>query len=216
MSFILEACVDTLDASIRAFKNEASQIELCSRLDLDGLTPSFELTEMVVKAVSCPVKIMIRCREGHFYYSDNEIAEMKKMILEFKKLAIGGFVFGALTPMDNDLHNNVLDMDAITQICDYASPFPVTIHKAIDLCTDPVEEIHRFGKLGIVHSVLSSGGKESAIEGLPMLNNMHRAALMYGVHIIAAGKITKDKLNYLKSNTSITHFHGKRITELSQ
>ena len=39
MLIIKEACVDTLKDAIEAEKNGADRIELCSRLDLEGLTP---------------------------------------------------------------------------------------------------------------------------------------------------------------------------------
>ena len=36
---LVEACVETLEEALQAEKNGAHRIELCSRLDLDGLTP---------------------------------------------------------------------------------------------------------------------------------------------------------------------------------
>ncbi|MBK9255618.1 MAG: copper homeostasis protein CutC [Saprospiraceae bacterium] len=212
MSYIIEACAETLETCKSAFHNGANQLELCSRLDLDGLTPSFELAERVIKSVSCPVKIMIRSREGDFYYSDEEIADMKKTIDEFKKLDVGGFVFGALSDSGVDGGSIGLDLHNIQQICSIASPYPVTLHKAIDFCSYPLKEIHRIGKLKIINSILSSGGKESAVDGILMLNEMYHVAATYSIDIIAAGKITGNNLPYLKSKTKISHFHGKQIT----
>ena len=45
---IKEACVETVEQAIKAEKNGADQIELCSRLDLDGLTPDFDVIRKVL------------------------------------------------------------------------------------------------------------------------------------------------------------------------
>ena len=48
MLIIKEACVDTLKDAIEAEKNGADRIELCSRLDLEGLTPEKILIDNVI------------------------------------------------------------------------------------------------------------------------------------------------------------------------
>ena len=47
MQIIKEVCVDTFIDAINAEKNGADSIELCGRLDLDGLTPSRRLIKKV-------------------------------------------------------------------------------------------------------------------------------------------------------------------------
>ncbi len=42
---LLEACVESLNEAILAEKLGAHRLELCSRLDLDGLTPDYNLIE---------------------------------------------------------------------------------------------------------------------------------------------------------------------------
>ena len=39
-NILLEACVETLDEALLAQKKGADRVEICSRLDLDGLTPN--------------------------------------------------------------------------------------------------------------------------------------------------------------------------------
>ena len=69
----LEACVETLEEAILAERNGANRLELCSRLDLDGLTPNLNLTKKIMEKISIPIKVMIRERGGNFVYSDDEI-----------------------------------------------------------------------------------------------------------------------------------------------
>ena len=47
-NIILEACVETYEEAIKAEKNGVHRMELCARLDLDGLTPDKELIQDVV------------------------------------------------------------------------------------------------------------------------------------------------------------------------
>ena len=59
LNFTKEACVDNIRDAINVEKRGADQIELCSRLDLDGLTPSKKLILQTIRRVSIPIKIMI-------------------------------------------------------------------------------------------------------------------------------------------------------------
>ena len=50
MGLILESCVETYEEAIKVERGGANRIELCSRLDLGGLTPSKELVKKLVTA----------------------------------------------------------------------------------------------------------------------------------------------------------------------
>ena len=83
-TLILEACVESCDEAILAEKNGANRLELCSHLDLDGLTPDFDLTKQVLEKVNIPVKVMVRPRAGDFVYTDMELQKMQAEIDQFK------------------------------------------------------------------------------------------------------------------------------------
>ena len=55
MQIIKEVCVDSLDDAINAEKNGANRIELCGRLDLDGLTPSKDLIKSAFSILKIPI-----------------------------------------------------------------------------------------------------------------------------------------------------------------
>ena len=63
---VIEACVETLAEALQAMSHGAHQLEVCSDLDADGLTPTPELLELITSEVNIPVKPMIRSRAGHF------------------------------------------------------------------------------------------------------------------------------------------------------
>ena len=131
----LEACVENLEEAILAEKKGANRLELCSRLDLDGLTPNLNLTKKVMEKISIPIKVMIRERDGNFVYSDDEILSMQNQIENFKSIGVLEVVFGTLNI------NNKVDIQVTTRLAKHAFPMNVTFHKASDQTTNILSEL---------------------------------------------------------------------------
>jgi copper homeostasis protein CutC len=116
---LLEVCVETSAAAIEALRSGASRIELCTSLDVGGLSPSFHLIEEVMRVMDAelfgkeeilPLQIMVRFSAPSFVYSEFELDKMVDYIAGVKNLndkmkeeGIGprrafftGFVFGCL------------------------------------------------------------------------------------------------------------------------
>jgi copper homeostasis protein len=207
-NLILEACVETLEEAIRAEQNGARRLEFCARLDLDGLTPDVDLTKQVLDQISIPVKVMIRPRDGDFVYTDKEFEQMKREVEVFKEMRVQGVVFGILD------EGNHLDIDRIREIANLAAPLEVTVHKAIDLCADPVTEAVALSKISAVDCVLTSGGAMTAIEGQEVIRRMIVEAAP--LRVIAAGRITTSNLAEVHRLIGGSEYHGRRIVrELS-
>jgi len=206
----LEACTDSLAQSEVAAKCGVHSIELCSELELGGLTPSTALIHEVIKAVSIPVKIMIRLRGGNFSYDQAEVADMMRKIQELKAFNIGGFVIGA-TRIDDITKATTLDMSVIYQLCRAAYPVPVTIHKAIDECDDLVAEVQRLQSISNIEFILSSGGKQTALDGASKLNEMLEASPK--INIIGAGKVTQKNIKLIHQKANLKYYHGRQIIE---
>ena len=68
IEFLKESCVESLSEAISAEKNGANLIELCAKLNEDGLTPSANLIKDVQSNIMIPIKVMIRPRKGDFEY----------------------------------------------------------------------------------------------------------------------------------------------------
>jgi copper homeostasis protein len=132
---IKEACVETLEEALSAQKKGADRIELCADLSNDGLTPDMELMHNVCTSLKIPVMVMIRPRAGNFIYSATEITRMKHEIDQAKKAGAAGIVLGLLTP-----DNNIDELNT-RKLAGYASPLPVTFHKAIDIMENPVRGV---------------------------------------------------------------------------
>jgi copper homeostasis protein len=68
---LIEAYVETLDQALAAQTSGADRLELCGPGD-GGLTPTIDIVNQIVEAVSIPTHVMIRPRAGDFNYSPDE------------------------------------------------------------------------------------------------------------------------------------------------
>lgn len=200
---ILEACAETLSQSVNAARKGADRLELCDRLDLDGITPPPDLIRAVKAAVSIPVRVMIRPRGGSFIYSAEEIEIMKRDIMMCHDIGVDGVVLGILT------EDNMLDIQSMRPLIALAGPMNVVIHKAIDLTADPLSEMRRLQAVEGVTAILTSGGQETALAGAGLIRQMVAAREHLG--IIAAGRINNDNLETIRQMTGASEFHGKKI-----
>ena len=183
---IKEVCVESFSEALAAEKRGADRIELCDNLYLGGTTPS-----------------IIRPRGGNFHYSKEEIEIMKEDIKVCKSLGAKGVVLGVLTT------DNKVDFETLKELVDLASPMEVTFHKAVDELENPVEVIDRFVEIG-VKRILSSGTKETALEGKDILNAMIKKA-DNRIIILIAGKVTSDNFEEVAAAIPSTEYHGKKI-----
>ncbi len=203
-TIIREACVDTAENAFRAEKEGASRIELCSRLDLDGLTPGRELMEEVCSKIQIPVHAMVRPRAGNFVYSDNELEQMKDHIDLCRDCGAAGVVLGVL----ND--QSEIDIKATAMLAAYASPLKVVFHKAIDSTPDPVKAAQQLASIKQMTGILTSGGQATAEQGTSVLEKMIRQ-VGDRLEIIVAGKVTRHNLGSLHGKLNSTAYHGKLI-----
>ncbi|MFZ2900564.1 MAG: copper homeostasis protein CutC [Saprospiraceae bacterium] len=203
---LLEACADSLFQALLAEAGGAHRIELCSRLDLDGLSPDRGIILQALRQLKIPVKIMIRPREGDFIFSEEEIQEMEREIHWCKKAGVREIVTGASLP------SGALDIATLRRLASAAEPMTVTIHKAIDLSPDPLAELESLRPIANITHILTSGKQATALEGAPLLREMIRAAGDRFV-ILVAGKVTWENLEEVGKATGAREYHGKRIVK---
>lgn len=198
--------MENVDQAIRAQELGADRIELCGRLDLDGITPSDETIDRVLGSVQIPVKVMIRPRGGDFVYNSREIEMMIEKIRYCKAKKVPGVVFGALDEKGG------LDLGSISLLAKEAAPMEVTIHKAIDLTIDPVEAVRELRSLDNIDSILTSGKAPTADEGKEVIKAMIEAA-EDRLEIIVAGRVKYSNLEDLHKKIHAREYHGRNIME---
>ena len=201
---LIECCVESYDEARLAEKKGADQIEVCSDLKNDGLTPDFKLVEKIINNISIPIKIMIRPRKGNFYYSNSEMLTIKDQISFVKSIGVEHIVFGALDA------NNTVSINHLKKISDWSSPMKITFHKAIDASAEYFNDIDALVDTKRIDSLLTSGRSSDAESGSgtikKVINNFGK-----DIKIISAGKITHKNLNSVHKKIGGTYYHGKKI-----
>ena len=201
---VIEACVDSLSQALAAEARGAHRIELCSRLDLDGLSPSPETIREALTQLKIGIKVMIRPRSGNFMYSEAELQRMEAEIRFCREAGVQEIVLGAGLP------GGRLDIPAIRRLAAGADGMKITIHKAIDGSPDPIADLEALRPLTNVTHILSSGGQPTALEGAPMLREMI-SRFQDRFVIIAAGSITRENLPQIHDAIGAGEYHGRKI-----
>ena len=207
MQIIKEVCVDSFIDAVNAEKKGANRIELCGRLDLDGLTPNKKLIKRVFSNLNIPIRVMIRPKHPSFIYSKEDIQRMIEDINYCKELGVDGVVLGCLNKDSN------FNMNQINLLSEIAKPLNVIIHKAIDKTDSVLNSLLLLLKNKNINGVLSSGGKTFAIDATEILKKM-LDLVPDNFEIINAGGITHKNLNDLHSLIQGKYYHGKKIIEL--
>jgi len=203
-NYKIEACVETYEEAIKAQENGANQIELCGRLDLDGITPDRSLIEKCMDTLTIDIKVMIRPRGGSFKYSGQEIIQMEADINYCKQLGVHGVVFGVLV-------GDILDIDKINKLAIISQPLKVTVHKAIDATADILGETKRLTAISAhIDTILTSGGADTAESGIDNLRKMMEICDSR-INIMPAGKVTNANLLSLHKELQTTGYHGRKI-----
>ena len=204
---MLEICAANLQSALAAQRAGAQLIELCSALDAGGLTPSAGLIQAVCIQLTIPVNVLIRPREGHFYYTDAELAIMLDDIRFCREAGANGVVIGALTP------DSQLNLEQMAALVEAAEGLDITCHRAFDFTPDPLAALDTLVALGIPR-VLSSGQAASAFEGRFLLKKLvqhaaGRISIMPGAGINAAN------IAELAKTTGSREFHlsGRKKVE---
>jgi len=192
---LLEICVDDHAGLEAARAGGADRVELCSALPLGGLTPSAGL--MMLAALSpLPVMAMIRPRAGDFVWSNAEHEAMRVEIAAARMAGLAGVVIGASNP------DGTLDAPMLADLVRHAAGLDITLHRAIDLCPDPLAAIRLCAALGIPR-VLTSGGAVTAVAGLTRL----QAMTGQGVTVMPGGGISADIVDGL-TGFPLTEVHA--------
>lgn len=199
----LEIAVQDVPGAQLAAAHGAARIELCTALQLGGLTPSQGLLKSVRQAEpGLAVHALIRPRPGDYVYDEAAVALMVAEIREMRDGGAAGVVIGALTTA------GTIDYETVQILVAAAEGLHITFHRAVDHLSldDAVAAVPKLAGLG-VQRILSSGGEAHAGDGLAQLQAMHRAAAG-SLDIMAGGGVAI-------ANFAAFHEAGLRHVHLS-
>jgi copper homeostasis protein len=197
---LIEICVEGIDGLVAAQAAGADRVELCASLLEGGLTPSMGVVKQAVAVAMIPFHVIVRPRGGDFLYSELEFLTMLDDVRACRDLDVAGVVIGCLTA------DGRIDEARTTELVEAARPMRVTFHRAFDMTRDPEEAIEALVRCG-VDIVLTSGQRDSAIEGLDTLKRTHDAA-RGRIRIMACGGLNEANIAdvLLRSEADELHF----------
>ncbi|GAB3352719.1 copper homeostasis protein CutC [Lysobacter tyrosinilyticus] len=197
---LLEVAANSVASAMAAQEGGAGRVELCTALELGGLTPSHAQIALARERLRIPLYVLVRPRAGDFVYDDDECATMLRDIEACVAMGCDGVVLGML-----DVDGNV-DRPRCATLLSAAQGLGVTFHRAIDVSRDPLQSLEDAISLGC-ERVLSSGAEPSAPQGAGLLHEMvlraaGRISVMPGAGI-EAGNIAA-----LRASTGAREFHA--------
>ncbi len=199
MKIKLETAVESVDGALIAQQYGANRLELCSALELGGLTPSVGLMSGIKKHISIPVFALIRPRSGDFLYSDLEFETIVGDVSEAKKQGLDGVVVGFLNS------DGTVDVERTQSICKIASPMQVTFHRAFDVCKDPFVALEQIIEAGC-HRILTSGQQQSAVDGIPLIKELVFRA-NNRITILAGAGVRAHNVKQIIQQTGVNEVH---------
>jgi copper homeostasis protein len=163
---LVEVCANSVESAQNAQNAGADRIELCTELGVGGVTPSYGLLKQIKQRITLPVNVLVRPRSGDFTYSVAEFDAMLQDIDLCVELGFQGVVSGVL-------HKDfTLDLARTRQLIDRSNGLKFTFHRAFDWVKNPFETLQQLETMG-VDTILSSGQRNSALEGFELLSELH-------------------------------------------
>lgn len=203
---LLEVCIDDEAGALRALEAGAARLEVCSRLDLGGLTPTDELARACRAATQRPLMAMVRPRGGDSVYDAAEIELMRGDLARMQRLDLDGVVLGALTARGE------IDVEVVRELVALARPLAVTFHRAFDHVRDPLRALDVLASLGI-ERVLTSGGAADAFVGRAALRTLvdHAGERLV---VLAGGGVRAHNAREIVAASGVVELHSSTPFDL--
>ena len=195
---LIEVCVDSMESVREAVRGGADRLELCANLIIGGTTPSPCLIREAA-ALGVPVNVLIRPRFGDFLFTEEEKREQLESIAQLRQLGAHGAVVGALLP------DGSLDTAFLRECRRAAQGLSLTLHRAFDVCRDPMEALEQAMQIGF-DTILTSGQKATAMEGAALLGALVRQA-GDRIAIMPGSGVNAGNIAQLRAQTGARAFH---------
>lgn len=199
MTARIEICIDDVAGLDACRDGGADRVELCSALDLGGLTPSPGVITAAAR-LAIPVRAMIRPRAGDFHFSEAEIGVMLDEIAAVRAAGLEGVVLGASTRDDQ------LDLETLKRLIAATGSLGKTLHRVVDTFHDPLTAVDQAIDLGF-DCILTSGGALRAEGGTDIIAAMVARAAGR-IEIMAGSGVKAGNAAEIRRLTGVTWLHS--------
>ena len=199
--------MDSVESAIHAKSGGANRLELCGNLIIGGTTPSKGLFEQVKERADMETRVLIRPRFGDFCYTEDEFQVLLKDVKHFVELGADGIVVGMLKE-DGTLH-----MEQMKRVMDCVKDCKVTLHRAFDVCADPIETLKQAKELG-VDTILTSGQADHCLHGAEVIKKLLEIA-DGEIEILIGSGVNANVIEAIYPKTFGTSYHmsGKKVLD---
>jgi copper homeostasis protein len=202
----IEICVEGIDGLVAAQVAGADRVELCAALVEGGLTPSIGTVRAALAVATIPFHVIVRPRGGDFLYSDLEHRSMLDDVAALRDAGVAGIVIGCLRA------DGTVDEERMTALTEAAGPLAVTCHRAFDMTRDPLEALEALIRCG-VDRVLTSGQRDSAIEGADLLADLVERA-GNRIIVMGCGALDADNIRNIQRHTGLSEMHFAALRDV--
>ncbi len=202
---LIEVCVEGVDGLLAAQDGGADRVELCASLLEGGLTPSMGVVREALRRARVPFHVIVRPRGGDFLYSDAEFAAMLLDVESLRDAGVAGVVVGCLGP------DGEVDELRTRALVERARPLSATFHRAFDMTRDPAEALEVLVRCG-VDRVLTSGARDTALDGLDTLRMLHEQA-GDRIVVLGCGGLRPETIGRVRRETGLRELHFSAGTE---
>lgn len=202
-NYVAEVCCGSFYDAKQAALGGAKRVELNSALMLGGLTPTIS-TLCLVKEQFPKLKVvaMVRPRGAGFCYTEEEFMVMERECQSLLEHGADGIAFGCLR------EDASLDLEKNQRLLEIIRSFgkEAVFHRAFDCSDDPFGTMERLISMG-VHRVLTSGLKQTALEGAELIGELQRR---FGdkIEILAGSGVNASNACDLMERTGISQVHS--------
>jgi copper homeostasis protein len=198
----IEICCFSYADAMMAQRNGADQLELCVNRPEGGSTPSYGVLKTLAHQLSIPATVIIRPSAGHFYYTSSDWECMKEDIQYCKSQGYPAISIGLLSS-----DQQKLDYGKLEELQKISEGLKLIFHKAFDALPNPEKALLELKSLGFT-AVMSSGGQQTAMQGIENLKKLKSKADKSGIEIIAAGGIRSNNLKQLMQSDCAHVYHS--------
>lgn len=197
---LLEVAANSVASALAAEAGGAGRVELCSALEVGGLTPSYAAVALACERLRIPVHALIRPRAGDFVFDDLECEVMQRDIEICRSLGCAGVVIGVL-----DTGGDV-DTARCQSLMHAAQGMAVTFHRAFDFARDPLAALDAIIALGCSR-LLTSGQADNALTGAPLIHTLIERA-QDRITVMPGGGIGANNIAAIAAATGAREFHA--------
>lgn len=197
---VLEVIVCSLADALEAERGGADRLEVVRELDRGGLTPDLALVHAISRAVSLPLRVMLR--EGEDDSQPGDDTCLRATAIELQQIGVEGLVIGFL-------RNNIADLKRTKNILQAVPGMRATFHHAFDETESPTDTIAQLKQCGQIDRILSSGGPGELSVRAARLER-YRQQAREEIILLAGGGLDEAAIRFLCARTGLREFHVGR------